>query len=104
VTTSGEVASGETASVTLRNRSDATLRGNVEIDPDVLQLTDGSVAASVAFELAPGEQKAIVLRALPAATRRSSEVAVDVRSATRADGSAASATIDGSTTISVVPR
>ena len=104
VSTSGDVASGQTASVTLFNQSDATLRGAIDIDIEVLQPTDGSKAGSLAFELAPGEQKVIVLRAVPTPARRATEVTVDVRSATGIDGASKRTTVEGNTTITVLPR
>ena len=104
VSTSGEVASGQTASVTLRSHADVIVRGTVTIDRDVLQATDGSGVTELPFELSPGEQKAIVLRALPAVARRSTEVVVDVRAAAAGDGSVARVSVEGSTTLVVVPR
>lgn len=103
VSTSGEVVAGQTVSVTLRSQSDAIFRGSVGIDTEVLQTTDGSGASSVAFELAPGEQKALVLRARPTTARRSTDVVVDIRSATSADGASLAAVVEGSTTIVVLP-
>jgi general secretion pathway protein D len=104
VSTSGEVGSGQTVSVTLRSHTDGTMRGVVEFDTDFLRAGDGSASNSVPFELGPGQQKAIVLRALPAVARHETDVVVDVRSATAADGSSLRASVEGSTTITVVPR
>ena len=104
VSTSGEVAPGETASVTLQNLSEATLRGTVEFDTAALQSTDGSAATSMAFELAPRAQKVVVLRALRATKRVSTEVSVAIQEATAADGSSSGVDVEGSTSITVVPR
>ena len=104
VSTSGEVAPGQTASVTLLNRSDAIVKGELGIDGEVLEATDGSHATNAAFELAPGDQKAFVFRALPTSSRRISDVRVDIRSAASPDGSTARTSVEGNTTITVIPR
>ena len=104
VSTSGEVAPGQTASVTLLNRSDATVKGTIGIDAEVLEATDGGHASTVDFEIAPGDQKAFVFRALPAAAKRVSDVRVDVNSAVGPDGTSTRTSVEGSTAVTVVPR
>jgi general secretion pathway protein D len=104
VSTSGDVAPGSTAAVTLQNRSAATMHGSIGFDAGILQATDGSNTSAIDFELGPGDQKVVVLRALPARERRVTEVLVVVQSAIGPDGSRLSATVDGNPTINVVPK
>ncbi len=100
----GEVAPGETVSVTLRNPSAATVRGILFFDPEVLQATDGGAENRFAFELPPGDQRVVVLRARPAASTRATEVSVELQGAVGADGRSIPAGVEGSTAVLVVPR
>lgn len=77
--TSGKVAVGATVSVTLHNRGSERVAGELLFDVALL----ASAAAKsdngrLPFELGAGEQRAFVLRALPAGSGRSTEVSVSL--------------------------
>jgi len=104
VSTSGDVAAGETVSVTLQNQSVATITGELQYDADLLQATDGSAGGRVAFQLEPRGSVVVVLRALPAAAGKSTDVALQGLSASGVKGGDPSVRAVGQTGIRVVAR
>jgi hypothetical protein len=100
---SGSAAVGETASVTLSNGAAQTARGELSYEPSLLQLASGEAAAGgrVPFELAPGAEKVLVFRVLPAARGRSIEVRLGSVTARRPDGSGVLLPSGGSAAIEV---
>ena len=104
VSTSGDVAAGETVSVTLQNQSAATITGELQFDADLLQATDGSAGGRVAFQLEPRGNVVVVLRALPAAAGKSTDVTLQGLAASGVKGGDPSVRTVGQTGIRVVAR
>ncbi len=104
VTTSGDVAAGETVSVSLQNQSVATITGELQYDADLLQATDGSAGGRVAFQLEPRGSVVLVLRALPAAAGKSTDVALQDLAASGVKGGDPSVRSVGQTGIRVIAR
>lgn len=106
LSTSGQVEVGGTASVTLQNRGTASVSGEVEFDPRLLQSLDGGDrnVGRLAFALPPGGEKVFVLRVLEAGAGQSTEIVVVGASATRADGSSQPLQVQGDGTLSVAAR
>lgn len=79
--TSGQVVAGGTVSVTLHNRGSARVAGELQFDATLLRnaAAGGDESGRLGFELTPGEQRAFVLRALPAGAGRSTEVSVSLQ-------------------------
>jgi general secretion pathway protein D len=100
----GAVSPGGTVAVTLDNSGEFTVTGSVSFDATLLANAAAGAddAASVAFEIAPRGQFALVLRARPGAEPgRQTEVRVDGLAARAADGSAATVTLAGEARIEV---
>jgi len=106
LSTSGQAEVGGTASVTLQNRGTASVSGEVEFDPRLLQSLDGGDrnVGRLAFALPPGGEKVFVLRVLEAGAGQSTEIVVVGASATRADGSSQPLQVQGDGTLSVAAR
>jgi general secretion pathway protein D len=104
ISTSGEGTVGETVSVTLQNRSVAAVRGQLAFDATLLRSAAGESGSQLDFDLAPSGQKVFVLRVLPEAAGKSTEVQVEVLSANLPTGGAVPVQIDGSGSLSFVAR
>jgi len=97
-----QVTPGGTVSVTLRNESGVSIRGEIEYDANLLQsLQGGMTPGRVPVELAPRGEKVLVLRALPAATGKSTSVELGSIQATGANGESAGVRLEGSGLVSV---
>jgi general secretion pathway protein D len=102
----GRVMPGGTVSVTLRNPTELRISGELEFDPALLANAAAGAPAGprAPFDLAPGADFVLVLRALPAATPGlDTQVTVTSLAATARDGSAALAEVSGQASIQVVP-
>ncbi len=95
VTTSDRGVVGGTVSVTLRNHSSAAVRGQFGFDATLLQSAGVDKADPVAFDLEPQGQKVYVLRVLPAAAGKTTQVLVDGLSATAGSGGAVPVRVEG---------
>jgi general secretion pathway protein D len=97
LSTSGQVAVGETVAVTLQNRSAATIRGELEFDTALLQSSQSGEknVGRTAFNLAPGGEQVFLLRALPAAEGQTVDVAVVGLSGSKPDGSSPAVRVEG---------
>jgi hypothetical protein len=97
---------GETVSVTLANRSTATVKGELEVDPQLLRAASGAAqgGARVPFSVEAGRDLVLVFRVLPPAA--GSEVRVFVASAagTGADGQEIGVPIEGNALMRIRPR
>jgi hypothetical protein len=102
LSTSGKVAVGQTASVTLKNRSPALLRGQLGFDATLLQSAGLAQGNTLDFELEALGQKVFVLRVLPGAAGRSSQVQIYGLSATTVNGSSLPVTVEGDAGLSFV--
>ena len=102
VSTSGKVTVGETVSVTLKNRSATSVRGQLGFDATLLQSAGLAQGSSLEFELEPAGQKVFVLRVLPGAAGKSSQVQLDGLSATTATGASVPVTVEGDAGVSFV--
>jgi len=69
--TSGKIEAGGVAAVTLQNRSTVLIRGELEFDASLLALAQagsaGAAPGRLPFDLSPGAEQVLLLRALPAA-------------------------------------
>ena len=104
LSTSGEGTVGETVSVTLQNRSVATVRGQLSFDATLLKSAGGESGSRLDFELAASGQAVFVLRVLPAAAGRSTEVQIESATANAPTGATVPLRIDGSGEINMVKR
>jgi general secretion pathway protein D len=97
LSTSGQVDAGGAAAVTLQNRSTVLIRGELSFDPQLLAATQAGTGgeASFAFELSPGAERVVVLRALPAAAGKTVNVSVGNVLATMTNGDAVAVRVDG---------
>jgi general secretion pathway protein D len=104
MSTSGEGTVGETVSVTLQNRSVAAVRGQLAFDATLLRSAAGESGSQLDFDLAPSGQKVFVLRVLPGANGKSTEVQLEILSANLPTGGAVPVQIDGSGSLNFVAR
>lgn len=101
VSTSGQAVVGETVSVTLQNNSDAAIRGQFSFDDALLQSAGVLQGNRADFDIVPRGQKVFVLRALPAAAGKSTQVQVDVLNATMTSGETVPIELRGDTTVTI---
>lgn len=101
--TSGEVAAGGTASVTLQNRSAAIVSGELQFDTRLFQAAQGQTPAPgrIPFTLAPGAEQVVVLRALAEAAGQNGEVSVVGLSAQKPEGGTLAVEVQGDGALSV---
>ncbi|MBT9492835.1 MAG: general secretion pathway protein GspD [Paucibacter sp.] len=103
-----QVAAGGTVSVTLRNDSGLTVKGELEYDPNRLQPAAASAGANsgrLSVELAPRGDRVVVLRALPAASGQVLNIGLNSLSASGLNGESASVRMEGSGLLTVeAPR
>jgi general secretion pathway protein D len=102
ISTSGEGTVGQTVSVTLRNGSGATVRGQLAFDATLLRSAAADQAERIDFELEPGGDKAFVMRVLPGSVGKSTQVQLDGLSATTATGASMPVKVDGDGNLSFV--
>jgi len=97
-----QVSAGGTVSVTLRNESGLSIKGELEFDSNLLQPTQAGVALGrIPVELPPRGDKVLVLRALPAAAGKSLSIDVGALQASGPDGEGASVRLEGSGLVTV---
>ncbi|MCV2370559.1 secretin N-terminal domain-containing protein [Roseateles oligotrophus] len=103
-----QVAAGGTVSVTLKNDSGLTVKGELEYDPTRLQPAAASAGANsgrLPVELAPRGERVVVLRALPAANGQVLNIGLSGLSASGLNGESASVRMEGSGLLTVdAPR
>jgi general secretion pathway protein D len=101
--TSGNAGVGDAVSVSLRNRSDARINGELVFDNSLLRnaAVGADESPSAPFELAPNGQFVLVLRVLPTAAGKTTDVVATLRSAVEAGGGPAQIEITGSGRIEV---
>jgi hypothetical protein len=102
LSTSGEGTVGQTLSVTLRNGSVATVRGQLSFDATLLRSAGADQADRIDFELEPGGERAFVMRVLAGAAGKSSQVQLEGLSATSATGTSVQVKVDGDGNLSFV--
>lgn len=93
-----QIQPGGTASVTLKNDSGFTVKGEIEYDPSKLQpaaATAGAAPGRLAVELPPRGEKVVVLRALPAANGQVMMIGVTGLLASGLNGEAPPVRLDG---------
>jgi hypothetical protein len=75
-------AVGETVSVSLANPTNFNVRGEFRYPPDLLRnaRAGSDTGGSTPFEMLPGGSTALILRTLPAAAGRTTEVTVSITS------------------------
>ena len=107
--TSGSVAVGNTVSVTLANRSPATLSDVLIFDTELLQFAggpggSGSAGEPLAFGLEPGGHTVFVLRALPGGAGRNTQISLDDLNGRSDAGAAVAVKLEGDARVSVLAR
>jgi general secretion pathway protein D len=102
VSTSGQVAVGGTLSVTLHNRSNAAVRGQLAFDTTMLQSAGVDKGERLDVVLEPSGQQVFVLRALSGTAGKSSQVQLEGLSAVSATGAAMPVRVDGDGGVSFV--
>jgi general secretion pathway protein D len=102
VSTSGKGAVGDTVSVTLQNQGTAAVRGQFSFDTALLQAAEVDKADHVEFEIPPQGQKVFVLRVLPGAEGKSSQVQIGDLSAVDPNGESVQVQAVGDTTLNFV--
>ncbi|MEJ6001561.1 secretin N-terminal domain-containing protein [Paucibacter soli] len=99
-----QIPAGGTVSVTLKQDSGFSVKGELEFDPAKLQLAQnlpGAVPGRASFELAPRGERVIVLRALPAATGQPLTVSVGGLQASGLNGETPPVRLEGSGLVAV---
>ncbi|MDT9000917.1 secretin and TonB N-terminal domain-containing protein [Paucibacter sp. APW11] len=99
-----QVPAGGTISVTVRHDSGFAVKGELEYDGSRLapaQIVPGAVAGRMPFELTPRGERALVLRALPAASGQVLNIGVGALSASGVNGEAPPVRLEGSGLVSV---
>ena len=104
VSTSGQVAVGGTLSVTLQNRSNAAVRGQLAFDTTMLQSAGVDKGDRLDVMLEPSGQQVFVLRALVGTAGKSSQVQLEGLSAVSVTGAAMPVRVDGDGVVSFVAR
>jgi general secretion pathway protein D len=106
VSTTGQAATGETVSITLLNRSVATVRGQLSFDPILLKSAAANAApdAKLDFDLEASGQKVFVLRVLPGANGKTTEVQLEGLSATLPGGTATPVQVEGDLALRFLAR
>jgi general secretion pathway protein D len=106
VSTTGQAATGETVSVTLLNRSVATVRGQLSFDASLLKSAAANATADAKFdfELEASGQRVFVLRVLPGAIGKTTEVQLDGLSGTLPGGTATTVQVEGDLALRFVAR
>ena len=102
-----QVPAGGTVSVTLKNDSGLSIKGELEYDPTRLQPAGASVAGSgrLNVELLPRGERVLVFRALPAANGQVLNIGLNGLSASGLNGESASVRMEGSGLLTVdAPR
>jgi general secretion pathway protein D len=103
-----QVAAGGTVSVTLRNDSSLTVKGELEYDPNRLQPAGASASPNsgrLSVELAPRGDRVVVLRALPAANGQVLNIGLSGLSASGLNGESAPVRLEGAGLLTVeAPR
>ena len=104
VSTSGQVAVGGTLSVTLQNRSNAAVRGQLAFDTTMLQSAGVDKGDRLDVVLEPSGQQVFVLRALGGTAGKSSQVQLEGLSAVSVTGAAMQVRVEGDGGVSFVAR
>lgn len=104
ISTTGQGTAGETVSVTLQNRSVATVRGQLSFDATLLKSAGAETGSRLDFELEASGQKVFVLRVLPGANGKTTDVQLESVNAVLPTGGAVPVQIDGSGSLSFVAR
>ena len=104
VSTSGQVAVGGTLSVTLQNRSNAAVRGQLAFDTTMLQSAGVDKGDRLDVVLEPSGQQVFVLRALVGTAGKSSQVQLEGLSAVSVTGVSMPVRVDGDGSVSFVAR
>ena len=95
VSTSGQVAVDGTLSVTLQNRSNAAVRGQLAFDTTMLQSAGVDKGDRLDVVLEPSGQQVFVLRALVGTAGKSSQVQLEGLSAVSVTGASMPVRVDG---------
>ncbi len=100
---SAEVIAGDTAAVTLQNKSTASIKGEIEFDPTLMQAAQAGErnVGRLAFTLPPQGQQVFVLRTQSAAAGQAVDVSVVGLQATGADGRSLTVNVEGNGFITV---
>lgn len=102
VSATAEAAAGETVSLTLANRSPATVRGELQFDTALLQSASAPAPEGrLAFEIGPQGDAVQIFRVLPAAAGQSAAIAVGAVHARDAQGNAVDLRVDGEARVQV---
>ena len=104
LSTSGQVAVGGTLSVTLQNRSNAAVRGQLAFDTTMLQSAGVDKGDRLEVVLEPSGQQVFVLRALVGTAGKSSQIQLEGLSAVSVTGAAMPVRVDGDGGVSFVAR
>jgi general secretion pathway protein D len=109
VSATAEAGVGETASVTLANRSVLSVQGELEFDPASLRLAsggtpgDGRAQGRAAFNLGPQQDAVLIFRVLSAAAGSEQRMQLASASGRTADGQPADVPVEGQALIRIRP-
>ena len=97
-----QISPGGTVSVTLRNESGFSVRGELEFDASLLQAMQGATGnGRIAVDMPARGEKVLVLRALPAASGKVTSVELGSVQATGPNGESAGVRLEGSGLVTV---
>ena len=104
VSTSGQAAVGGTVSVTLQNRSSASVHGQLAFDPTMLQSAGIDKGERLDVVLEPAGQQVFVLRALAGTAGKSTQVQLEGLSAVSVTGASMPVKVEGDPGVNFVAR
>jgi general secretion pathway protein D len=102
LTTTGKANVGGMVSVTLRNRSAATVQGQLGFDATLVQSAGVDKSDPAPFKLDPMGQKVFILRVLPGSAGKTTQVQVDGLSATDNGGRSVPVRLEGDAGVEIL--
>lgn len=99
-----QIPAGGTVSVSLKNESGLSVKGEIEFDPSKLQAAQAgsdSAAGRLPIEIAPRSERVLVLRALPTANGQGLNIGLNGLQASGLNGETASVRLEGSGLLTV---
>jgi general secretion pathway protein D len=102
VSTTGKGMVGGLVSVTLRNRSGATVQGQLGFDGALMQPAGADKSDPAPFKLDALGQKVVILRVLPGSAGKTTQLHLDGLGATGAGGEAVPARVEGDLGVEII--
>jgi general secretion pathway protein D len=106
ISSTTEAAVGETVSVTLANRTGNLIKGDLEVDPTMLQLAGGgqAVGGRVSFLAAARQDAVLIFRVLPPAAGNELRATITSANGADAQGNPVGIPIEGNAVVRIKPK